>query len=265
MRSTHPSLFILAALGLQTATAFAAPALETDGGTPLAWPKRSAVAVEVSDAGAVATSPELARALADALSTWTKTSSETPAFLVAPAVDASVQNTRAIHRAQVLERDWPADDTALAITTYTFKKSTGEITDADIIVNGTGPCLSLSDATPKDCYDLRAVLVHEAGHFLGLAHDEKNADSLMYPTLAPGDASRRTLPEVDEDSLLAAYGGARRDEADKDSDDARAALSPQNFAVARAGCNQHAASPIAWLVLALVLFLRTRFTKGSRS
>jgi hypothetical protein len=68
------------------------------------------------------------------------------------------------------DEDWPYQGGAdtLGRTTLTFDTETGEIYDADIELNGT-----------LDELELDVVLLHEVGHFLGLAHSE-DASAVMY-------------------------------------------------------------------------------------
>jgi len=77
--------------------------------------------------------------------------------------------------------DWPPayDPMALALTTVTYNPETGEIRDADIELNGLAGDFTVSDDPAETRDDLLAILTHETGHFLGLAHDN-TPEATMY-------------------------------------------------------------------------------------
>lgn len=236
--------------------------MKSDTGHYLAWAANANVAVEV-DAPGIASAPVLSRELEAAFAQWAQTAKGAPQMTVKPSLDPTVQNSRTVHRATVITAAWPGDEDALAVTTYTYRKSTGEITDADIVINGTGPCLLLGEDLGKECFDLRALLLHEAGHFMGLDHDEEHKESVMYPSLAPGDLTKRTLTELDEESLSVSYGG--RKEAPPDPEvsataPARSeAFTPLNSGVARQGCQQtNDDANSALIMLILLAFFASR-------
>jgi hypothetical protein len=91
----------------------------------------------------------------------------------------------------------------LALTTVTFDKNTGDIHDADIEINGTQP-LSIDTPVPSDKFDLRSILAHETGHFLGLAHS-LDPGSVMRASYVPGDDSFRKLGTDDVAGMCATY------------------------------------------------------------
>jgi hypothetical protein len=94
------------------------------------------------------------------------------------------------------DASWPHQPSEIALTTVTMNIETGEILDADLEVNSEQYTFKLDDppiGTP-DLRDLRMVMAHELGHFLGLSHAN---DSLALmrdggktsPELSPDDVA----------------------------------------------------------------------------
>ncbi|HEY3815727.1 MAG TPA: matrixin family metalloprotease [Polyangiaceae bacterium] len=115
---------------------------------------------------------------------------------------------------------------ALAVTVVTFDDDTGEILDADIVVNGVyafavlaadarsagaapmpleGPTSFDPAAGP---FDILHVLAHETGHALGLG-DVSTDDAVMYLYTSAGDAAYRGPVSDDAAGLEALYGERR--------------------------------------------------------
>ncbi len=101
------------------------------------------------------------------------------------------------------------DGPILALTTVWYSPSTGEIFDADILVNESqGP---FAVCPPAGCvssllpHDLANVLTHEAGHFFGLAHSS-HLDATMYASSSAGETGKRSLTADDEAGFCATYG-----------------------------------------------------------
>lgn len=92
----------------------------------------------------------------------------------------------------------------LALTTTRYSVATGEIFDADIIVN-TGDHLfdDISDAVAcrntTDAFDLRSVLVHEMGHFIGFDHTDIESATMF----ASADTCEVVKRDLDTDDQLA--------------------------------------------------------------
>ncbi len=134
------------------------------------------------------------------------------------------------------------DPSALAITTVFSGTRDGQIRDADVEVNARSFTWSdlADEASPSQAggaprHDLQNALAHELGHLVGLDHpcvpaggatrprdhlghpvpdcsaaDEAVRASTMFPSVVPGDTSRRTLAPDDLQALLDVYGAAER-------------------------------------------------------
>ena len=108
------------------------------------------------------------------------------------------------------------EGSATARTRVFYNPETGEISEADIVINpypysGEGTALQFStDGTPGT-YDLESTLAHEVGHLLGLSHSH-----VIGATMQPSQAlngtyglpalTERTLSETDEAAVRSLYG-----------------------------------------------------------
>lgn len=136
---------------------------------------------------------------------------------------------------------------ALAITILTYDGNTGEIVDADIVVNGKykfavlpetsttlhttntdGIVHSDEEASPDKIYDIHHVLAHETGHSLGLNDEEADGTVLMYRYSAPNDTSIREPQEDDRSGAASIYAGVSGSSADVATGCGGATVSPKN-------------------------------------
>ncbi len=106
----------------------------------------------------------------------------------------------------ILFRDtvWPYNDVAntLALTTVTYGVDSGHIYVADTEINSTaGHTISVTTPPPSDAYSLEAIMTHEAGHFIGLAHSATET-AVMYAFYQPDAVA---LTEDDANGVCAAY------------------------------------------------------------
>ncbi len=95
--------------------------------------------------------------------------------------------------------------TTLALTTTWVLKS-GEIVDADMEMNGNIQWDDTFDnVVSKQRYDYESVILHEVGHFLGLAHSTPRA-AVMFSDFLPGE-TRRSLTSTDNTDVCTMYPG----------------------------------------------------------
>ncbi|MBX3189793.1 MAG: matrixin family metalloprotease [Labilithrix sp.] len=95
-------------------------------------------------------------------------------------------------------------DGTLAKTSVTYNDQTGEIYDADIEVNTANNTVTITDDPRKVQYDLQAILTHEVGHFIGIAHSS-DPSAVMFASYSPGSVAQRTLTPDDVKAVCAIY------------------------------------------------------------
>jgi hypothetical protein len=123
----------------------------------------------------------------------------------------------------------PGHENDLGITLQYTHPSTGEIVEADIVINSRHPfsVLEADDggdddadesgtsskrkSTPgkaKNCsgkYDVTSVVTHEIGHFWGLGEDMTDMDATMYFSTAPCNVIKRKLKADDASAVSSLY------------------------------------------------------------
>jgi hypothetical protein len=95
-------------------------------------------------------------------------------------------------------------DGTLAKTSVTYNDETGEIYDADIEVNTANNTVTITDDPDKIQYDLQAILTHEVGHFIGVAHSP-DPSAVMFASYSPGSTSQRKLHPDDVAAVCGIY------------------------------------------------------------
>lgn len=198
--------------------------LQGDGGcsalgTPIAWPD-TCVSTSVSAFGSPASgisADDMRSVVNEAFEKWTSApcNGGTPRFSVDLFPD--VQCLDVTGNSGYKEKGpnynvwifqdtvWPYEavgENAIAITTTQFHPATGEIYDSDVELNSLGNVFTLTQTNVL--IDLPSVVLHEAGHFLGLAHSGTGS-AVMSPTLEAGDASRRHLDSDDIQGICSVY------------------------------------------------------------
>lgn len=190
-------------------------------GTPLAWQQRC-LSYSIDDRGSVdLTAAELQPVLGASFDAWMQVRcggqstglviSETSSFSHCQDAEYHTKSGNVNTIAFVTDfaaRMYPTN--AYAITTVWHNTDTGEILDADMLLNDqqrpyrvcpTGGCPLVGGYRAVDVVN---VITHEAGHFLGLAHSA-DTSSTMYYEAPRGEMTKRTLEADDVAGLCAAY------------------------------------------------------------
>ena len=98
------------------------------------------------------------------------------------------------------------DPAAFAVTSAWHIPSTGEIVDADIVINeNQGPYArcAASGCTGDDA-NLQSIVTHEIGHFFGIGHSGLRSATMYFQQLR-SDASGQVLDADDEEAICSIY------------------------------------------------------------
>lgn len=155
-------------------------------------------------------------AVAAAAVAWSQRSGA-PALAVAP-VDAKLEpgldGTNAVF---FVEGGFAPAGNALAVTVLSFDDRTGEVLDADIVLNGKYDLGSVAKGTTHpvatadpggETYDVGRILAHEMGHALALSDEPADKAALMYPYVARAVALATSPGDDDLAGLSTLYGSA---------------------------------------------------------
>lgn len=166
-------------------------------GKPLQWPKRcSWFGVQKNGSPKLGISYDAFHdAVKQAFAKWASVDcggGQHPSFAMAdtdelygPAVcDTPEFNADQANASVWMFRDssWSHGPTAIALTQLSADLSTGKIYDADVELNSFEVNITTADAIGQA--NLEAIVTHEAGHFLGLAHS-LDPDSTMLANYTP--------------------------------------------------------------------------------
>lgn len=223
----------------------------SDDGVPLAW-KRECVTYFVNENGSdeIADKQGTYDAVKASLETWNAVSCKYAKFVYGGTTTDSVAgdtDSTNLGTNIVVWRgkgQWPHQQKVIALTSIVFNPKTGEISDADIELNGDFT-FSVGDA--KVVIDVQNTVTHELGHSLGLDHTPISA-ATMYASAPPGEIKKRTLHQDDIDGVCAIYP------VDKNPNNCNDPITPPKEG--NSGCRfSGAPSPLAAVTLFLLFVL----------
>ncbi|MEZ4336652.1 MAG: matrixin family metalloprotease [Sandaracinaceae bacterium] len=211
------ALFALSLLVAPRAAAFERTRVDTDPDKALFWQYRTVIvrpAYDTSlDVGASAVEAAIGRSLA----TWNTAAIGCSDLLLVDEGYPTGLTTNLVggrldmqNRIVWRESEWPAEVSpeTIALTTLVYRRSTGEIEDADIDLNGVHHIFTDTDDPALARTDIENTLTHELGHLIGLAH-VPDPEATMYAMSLPGDLDKRTLSADDRDGLCWVYPEGR--------------------------------------------------------
>lgn len=168
----------------------------------------------------------------------------------------------------------PGHERDLAITmTYSDDKS-GEIIEADIVLNSIytvgvlkaredrwrrnrdGDVATVNEES-EDCqnrYDVQNITTHEAGHFFGLGEDPTERDATMFQNIDQCETHKRALSKTDVDAVGTLYAEAQ--------DSEEAATGPRACGFVGAPAGPSGAGWASVLVLGLLAARRRSAIRG---
>lgn len=195
-----------------------APFTCTNAGAPLYHPSACVTYRIVDKSGASPDAPsleeklDLSDTIARAFATWTSTNDQCNGIsllelepIKTAKIAEYVKGATNHNVIGFVDGPWPhGGGETLSLATLTFDATTGAVFDADIEISSQ-VAWSVSNDTkiPENGFDLHTAMLHEAGHFLGLSHTDKN-DAVMFASYTPGTVNRALSPD-DKAAVCAAY------------------------------------------------------------
>lgn len=129
--------------------------------------------------------------------------SQGSAFSTPAGLAAVANNDRNNNVIWLSGNSWTHLNNELALTTTTYTTTDNVIIDADMELNNN---ITWSDTQSPNTYDPESVILHEAGHFAGLAHSP-GSTYVMYALVNPA-SNKRVLTQYDQNDICNVYPGA---------------------------------------------------------
>jgi len=225
MRRSNP---LLALLGILVFVVTSLPSsfelVRTSEERPIRWPAKTiqiALSTSLSaPAAAVKPNTDVLSAVHRALQTWSRAAAVT--FVEVPSALQSISPAEKGDGVSLITIAGTEENLAMfaegnttARTRVFYDPDTGEITEADIVINpypyaqGGAPLQFSTDET-AGTYDLESTLAHEIGHLLGLGHSNVIGATMQTSQALNGTyglpaTTERTLSEADETAVRSLY------------------------------------------------------------
>ena len=167
--------------------------LRTRSGSVVHW-ATSAITIgfEASAPSRTVTPTAATEALLAAVEAWNEVPELPLRFRVVTAPEPTV-------RVKFCRGKWTGDVDVLGKALFTADISTGVVTSAVVEINECDHAFLAPDEVQNGRFDLQAVIAHELGHVLGLAHSD-DPDALMFPH---GGGGGLRSPKADDRAKIA--------------------------------------------------------------
>ena len=179
-------------------------------GTALAW-RSDPVLFYINNFGSGIDFGDALDAARSAFSTWQDASNDHIVFEFGGETNGGSDGNDGRNTIHFPSLGGGASDT-FAQSVLTYDSRTGEIFDVDVELNGDEPFAILPEGQvnafdPR--VDLQSVLTHEAGHVLGLAHENRfGTSTVMFFSDTSGNTTHRKLTADDRSGVRAIYPAA---------------------------------------------------------
>jgi len=182
--------------------------------------------------------PEIEQMVRDSFLTWEGTGAAVP-HITFERTSGAVASLRPDGKSAVMVApiEFEGHESDLAITIGFSNPNTGEVSEADIVINSKhvfsavqhqeaiqSGKLTSSESNPEDqesctgsldaracgdSYDLSNVLTHEVGHFYGLGENYDDTRATMFSCTSACEIHKRDLETVDADALIELYAAPK--------------------------------------------------------
>jgi hypothetical protein len=201
---------------------------KTAAGHELLW-KQTRVTVYLDDS-LVKLGPQANDAVVQAFGQWLGSDSKLPAVIFDTRHGQAEPKQDGKNTVSYAPITAPGHERDVAITITYANDKTGEIVEADVILNAHypmgvltprahGPGDAKGGPTPggeaMDCenrYDAQNVATHEAGHFFGLGEDMTERSSTMFLSIDECETHKRVLSSTDVGAVTTLYAASEAPE-----------------------------------------------------
>lgn len=180
-------------------------------GAYLFWDDRMLPISYFISAPSFARFPNFVRAIDLSFQEWAQHQNSKVDFLPMGCTSNLKNENDGVNSIILVKSGWDFDTAAIAITRNFYVAGTtpdaGMILDSDILLNGVNHSFTTTDEVGK--HDVRNIVTHEIGHFIGLGHEVAPIDSeaTMFAVASPNETKKRSLAASDLQGMLSAYAG----------------------------------------------------------